>query len=414
MLADSSPETRLSEFERQVRDALLHLYEPAYLETHYLARQETVSPALPGRLGSRLFQSLMNAVEALHPAAGLPSDSRAWRLYRLIELRYVEGLSAGDVIERLAISKSQYQRDHARALTAVASLFRGQTCPHEAPPSEPDTREALVLSEAQHLAFSGQPDFVDLGQVISDIVALLRPIVEENDAEILVTACAADTTLRTDRVILRQLFMELVEAGIDQYGAQSLTVNLDVDGSTVVVTLLSNRCRNLQVGTDVDVARHLVEALGGDLQIDCEVSASVWRVTVRFPRTYRPIVLIVDNHPDFVEMVSRYLGEDGWDAISAGNVRQALSLALKWHPDVILLDVMLPEQDGWELIRELRSQLEIQATPVVICSVLYDPRVARALGADAYLPKPVTPRSLGQVLAPYHHRTGKREPEPSL
>src|SRR5260221_2819538 len=112
----SSPQ----ELEELVRDALLHLYDQGYLLRHPLARLVDVSAGSGAAIrAKRLVQTLLDAIEAFRPTPGTPADSRAWRHYHLFEARYLEWSSAGDVIGRLDISKTQSQRDHAAQLEAV-------------------------------------------------------------------------------------------------------------------------------------------------------------------------------------------------------------------------------------------------------------------------------------------------------
>jgi predicted ATPase len=99
----------------QLRDALAHLYDPTLLETHPLAG------ALGG--GKALRRALEEAVGALAPARDGRGGPKARRRHELLALRYLEGLAVETVQERLAIGRSEYYREHERALAAVASLL---------------------------------------------------------------------------------------------------------------------------------------------------------------------------------------------------------------------------------------------------------------------------------------------------
>jgi CheY-like chemotaxis protein len=68
------------------------------------------------------------------------------------------------------------------------------------------------------------------------------------------------------------------------------------------------------------------------------------------------------------------------------------------QPEVIILDVMMPGIDGWELLQRLKTLRETQLIPVIICSVINDPELAFALGASQYVPKPVTREALLRAL----------------
>jgi non-specific serine/threonine protein kinase len=121
------------DFGRQVRNALAHLYDPIYLQTHPLARALGPLPTTgrageagdAGRVqaGRALRRRLLEAVARLRPEAKSSEAASAWRTHRLLELRYVEALPPEAVQAQLGIGKSQYYREHARALAAVTSLL---------------------------------------------------------------------------------------------------------------------------------------------------------------------------------------------------------------------------------------------------------------------------------------------------
>jgi hypothetical protein len=69
------------------------------------------------------------------------------------------------------------------------------------------------------------------------------------------------------------------------------------------------------------------------------------------------------------------------------------------QPDVITLDVMMPNMDGWQVLRALAQNPATAKIPVVVCSVLREPEVALSLGARAYLKKPIDPLMLVETLA---------------
>ena len=96
-----------------LRDALLHLYDPVQLQSHPLLRLAPGDTGSGGVGKGRLLrQALLDAIEALQPERGVAATSRAWRAYRILDLRYLEALDVAEVIGRVALSKSQYHREH--------------------------------------------------------------------------------------------------------------------------------------------------------------------------------------------------------------------------------------------------------------------------------------------------------------
>ena len=88
-----------------------------------------------------------------------------------------------------------------------------------------------------------------------------------------------------------------------------------------------------------------------------------------------------------INLFRRYLTGHPYQIIEAADSSQAIELARKIKPQLIILDVMLPRQDGWEVLQNLKNHPMTLKIPVLMCSVLELPDVAVSLGADAYLKK---------------------------
>lgn len=105
-------------------------------------------------------------------------------------------------------------------------------------------------------------------------------------------------------------------------------------------------------------------------------------------------ILVVDDEARLVDVIKAYLERDGYRVSSAGNGREALLAARREHPDLILLDIMLPELDGMEVCRTLRRE---SAVPIIMLTARAeesDKLVGLELGADDYITKPFSPREV--------------------
>src|SRR5437870_10406988 len=105
-----------AEFTRQVRSALANLYDPVALRKHPLARNLAVD-------GAALRQRLLDAIESLKPGPAVSPSSHASEIHSILQLRYVEARDAAEIQHELALSKSQYYREHEQAVKQVASLL---------------------------------------------------------------------------------------------------------------------------------------------------------------------------------------------------------------------------------------------------------------------------------------------------
>jgi phosphoserine phosphatase RsbU/P len=109
---------------------------------------------------------------------------------------------------------------------------------------------------------------------------------------------------------------------------------------------------------------------------------------------HRPKILIVDDEPFNLDTLEQELDDLGYDAIPAANGQDALEVVSNNAPDMVLLDIMMPVMDGFEVLRRLKTEPEWRDIPVVIVSALSDmDSVVRGiqLGADDYLAKPFNP-----------------------
>jgi DNA-binding response OmpR family regulator len=112
-------------------------------------------------------------------------------------------------------------------------------------------------------------------------------------------------------------------------------------------------------------------------------------------------VLLVEDSLTETEVLTRYLKQAGLTVVSVKSGEEAQIKLQSQKPDLVILDVILPGQSGFELCRELKTNASTQQIPVVICSTKgseADKLWGSMLGADAYIPKPVNQQQLMQTI----------------
>jgi two-component system alkaline phosphatase synthesis response regulator PhoP len=123
-------------------------------------------------------------------------------------------------------------------------------------------------------------------------------------------------------------------------------------------------------------------------------------------------VLVVDDDVKTVELVKLYLKRDGYRVITAYDGKEALSLAREGHPDLIVLDLMLPGIDGLEICRTLRKESDVPIIMLTAMTTDEDRLTGLDLGADDYVTKPFSPRELAaRVRAVLRRIPGERGPD---
>ena len=182
-------------------------------------------------------------------------------------------------------------------------------------------------------------------------------------------------------------------------------------------------------GLGLPISRRFCQMLGGDLTvrsnvgegttftmrvpvllpgIDAETLVEVTPVTtdaeleaIRATGAGRTL-LVIDDDPEARDIVERFLRKDGFEVVTAGSGEEGLRLAYKLKPAAITLDVLMPDMDGWSVLRALQVDPVLRDIPVVMLSVVDDKSKGYALGATNYLTKPVDRDLLHHTLARYY------------
>src|SRR5262249_27250676 len=117
----------------------------------------------------------------------------------------------------------------------------------------------------------------------------------------------------------------------------------------------------------------------------------------RAPGQHAGRVLVIEDEPDVAELIRYNAAKDGYDVLVVRTGGEGLKHAKLYHPDVILLDIMVPEFNGWEVCRRLKQDPETRRVPVIMVTGRVeegDKVLGFEMGADDYVTKPFSPREL--------------------
>lgn len=123
-------------------------------------------------------------------------------------------------------------------------------------------------------------------------------------------------------------------------------------------------------------------------------------------------VLIVDDEPDILELLQYNLEKEGYSVRTALNGKKGVEEAKIFKPDMVLLDIMMPEQDGVETCRQMRGIPEMQNSYIIFLTARaeeYSEIAAFDVGADDYIIKPIKPRALMSRLSAFFRRETKKK-----
>ncbi|GIV83351.1 MAG: hypothetical protein KatS3mg052_0358 [Candidatus Roseilinea sp.] len=354
------------------REALERLYDLAFLEQHI-----TLPPAA-GKYASGYAaqRALVDAIQRLKPAPSVPRHSVAWRVYNVLHERYVSGLTQAEAAEALNMSLRQLRRDQMRAVVALAALLFdvAEGGPVTMPTSDRPRSQLTSIKEALRSA-----------------LATLGPVMAQHGVHVDVRIEGSPLPVVGDRMVIRQLLILALNWVIQPMQQERLEIRITSGGQRVQLSLPVLGTR--QNEGDLDAVRTLAEGIG----------VQVWQrpaaLELSFPTSARHCVLMVDDDPDAIALVRRSLEvTDEFDLVAVTHPELAVRDALEIRPACILLDVMMPVVDGWELLTQLKAHAELATTPIIVSSVLGSETLARALGASAVLPRPFRADVLRETL----------------
>lgn len=382
----------------QVRDALHHLYDYRYLERHPLALGlwPEVAGGEPSR-AQRFNRLLLESIEELNPPGAPSKDASRARYYSLLVYRYVEEWAVPDIMRELGYSRSEFFRDQRQAIALLASLLREKLLQgnSSSPQSLPSAQPGDVLhAEAERVLH--QRETVDANQVIRGALEVVGQLAGQRDVAVECDLTCGLPSVYGSRTLLRQVLIKTLSSMITQPGVRQVRIRMRQTGRTVTAELSTRlSAPDHQAGVvtghpapDLTSARQLVEMMGGHWQ---ELDARPEECVCRFdlPVASERVLLAVDDNEAIIRAFRGYLADYHYRVVGAATGAEALRIARELQPAAITLDVMMPSQDGWEILQALKKDPVTQPIPVIICSILEDSEVAHSLGAAAYLPKPV-------------------------
>jgi CheY-like chemotaxis protein len=243
---------------------------------------------------------------------------------------------------------------------------------------------------------------IQLGELIEELLPVIQPLAGRHEVVVQPQGLYDLPPVRGDRVMLRQALLNVLTFAI----ASTTTPHVAVTGQShpeqIVVRVAFDVERADRGRVDLDgrrltLAAQIMEAVGGSLTE--EAAPGMHTIWLRWPSVHQKTLLMVDDNEGLVDLFRRYLANESWQILWAKNGQAARQAIEHTAPSAILLDIMMPEEDGWEVLLALRQHPVTQHTPILICSVVNEPSLAESLGAAGYLPKPVSQEALLSALA---------------
>jgi CheY-like chemotaxis protein len=336
----------------------------------------------------------------------------------VLTYRCVDGLTIEEIEQKLGLSRRQTYREFSKGVDAVvaqlhdllhakAEGIKQPAIPPEQEMTMSPSRRELAEAELARLSREMRCEPLDLGDVVQGVCRLLNPRLKQRCIDVASDDLKAMPLVFADRTLLRQALLNLLSYTLDALAEGSHLAFRATEQAGSLRIILKQEHVDKTVGGDavpahrregvaLTVAHALIAAQNGSLILND--SPDAWSAEIVLPTAHTPTVLIVDDNQNLVELFHRYLAGHRVTVYGANSGDEALALLRQAAPQAILLDVMMPHQDGWEVLQLLRREPVAAAIPIIVCSVLREQELALSLGASDTLVKPVSQPALLDVL----------------
>jgi len=299
--------------------------------------------------------------------------------------------------------------------------------------------DILDLSKIEAGRMELEPTTFDVAELLAEVEVTIVPLIEKKSQVLKIEQADDLPHLTADRFRIKQVLLNLLSNAYKfapVKGHITLSCRL-IDGTTMLFSVVDtgigikpedhkiifeefrqadgSAVREMTgTGLGLAISKRLVEMHGGRIWVESEYGHGAtfsFLLPLGGPpaaeagaagETEQPsegkIVLVVEDNRQFSDLLAFYLCQEGYIPIRHYNGVSVLDKARELRPALITLDIMLPDQDGWEVLRALKSDPQTKDIPVLVISALEDGELAFSLGAVDYLVKPIRREDLHRVL----------------
>lgn len=364
-----------------------------------------------------LHEVVVRAIAKQRPGPETPAHTAAWRHYHVLTYRFVEQSTQAEVADDMCVSIRQLRRYERAAVEWLAdSLWREQRLSKSVAQLTPLAGGGGAPAEAaqdhqQELAWvreSFPSAATSLRDLVDRALSTVRPLANEMSVRIECHIPDVLCPIVGQLAPLRQSLINLLSAAIRSApgGSIELTGQMSGGGLVLLVRAIVGGARPPaeaagEVSESLEMARQLAVAFGATLLVhtlaECQEERLCAALTLAQARESQ--VLFVDDNEDALRLFERYLQDTRFRMLPLREPERAADTAVEVRPAAVVLDVMLPGVDGWELLGRLREHPATRSIPVLVCTILPQEELALALGAAEFIRKPVSREELLSALA---------------
>lgn len=370
-------------FTDQVRQVLEHLYDFPFLQRHAFTPYLTddTHDRMPGQ---RLRLAFIQAINILDPDLNGANDAPQSRTRRLMQMHYIDGMTIQEAAHELSISVRQAYRDLQHGIESVAMFLWAQFNAGTVPDHQ-QTQKGVSPDQSDVEPITLRIQSVDAHLLIQKAIGAVERLASQRNVTLHSDLDPHTMLISTDPIVAQQVLVSILSRGVQQAASGKLTL--------IVKNNISNMTFLLDYGVHPDTNDEpfltpLITQLAERLNwiIEHEVRSPNQHLLKIKVMADRSTVLVIDDN---IALLERFLTGYRCQLVAAYDGYEGLRRCEELQPDVVILDVMMPRLDGWDMLQKMQSNPTIAHIPVIVSSVFNDPELARSLGAALFLAKPI-------------------------
>ena len=283
----------------------------------------------------------------------------------------------------------------------------------------------------------------ELKQILDDVMKTSLPLAQKNENKLIIDYKSEIDFVTADQTRVKQVVLNLISNAckFTEKGKITVRVNkilrdggdlISIDVSDTGIGMSDEQMSRLfnsfvqadssttrkygGTGLGLTISKQLAKLMGGDVVVNSELgkgttftatfladfigasesvknlnkeTSSLIENVISLENSSGKTILIIDDDPTVSELMKRQLSKEGYQVIIAPNGKDGIRLARELKPDAITLDILMPEMDGWSVLRTLKADPEVSNIPVIMASILDEKNKGFSLGAADFLSKPI-------------------------
>jgi CheY-like chemotaxis protein len=380
-----NPARPSGEFTQLIKEILENLHDFGYLQKHSLSNAlEGLSDSRKEASWEQIRRELLLAIEALSPGPNPSISSPRARSYHILNLHYLEEIPLQQCSQELGISLRQTNRELRRAEQSIAAIIWAKFGKQFKQP-QPNPTTNTYQDEMELVRLNYEP--VNMGLLVQEAGQEVVPLAMEYQVHFHLELPDHPIVILTDKMISRQIFIAMFSRLIQSKQIGELHISFYREDEIQGLNIRFHPSVGDAWFPQMDpFIQSLLNRMEWKLEL---LKGSTDICHIVFESIKPPTLLVIDDNEGMGVLLERYLSGHRCRLVTAHNGMEGLTLASQIDPDAILLDVMMPGMDGWQVLNRLKNQEITRNIPVVVCSVFNDPRLASSLGAELFLTKPL-------------------------